>query len=139
MIMLMLAFFTQLGRCIVPLGHIVTYSTSTPPPHACTALVHHSDPTPPPFQNPGSAPDSSTYELRWSWAHHNCNAKDIIKRFWLLTARCHQDDLRSRNREVEDLDEALKERQWELHQRAAQVCPSCVSWRPKGDGKPLVP
>ncbi len=35
--------------------------------------------------------------------------------------KCSQDELRNRNREVEELDQALKERQWELHHRAAQV------------------
>ncbi len=53
---------------------------------------------------------------------------DVTERDQLLddirhSLRCSQDELRNRNREVEELDQALKERQWELHHRAAQVGP----------------
>ncbi len=63
---------------------------------------------------------------------------DVAERDQLLddirhSLRCSQDELRNRNREVEELDQALKERQWELHHRAAQVGPQSLNHQLKAD------
>ena len=46
---------------------------------------------------------------------------EVFHNDYVIVIRCSQDELRSRNRELEDVDQALKRRQWELQQRAAQV------------------
>lgn len=40
---------------------------------------------------------------------------------FIYNGRCSQDELRSRNRELEELEQAVKQRQWELEQRSAQI------------------